>query len=271
LLQESDVQGKPRVNYIYLDDRPIATFDPAGKQLFFLHGNNLDAPVAATNMNQARAWTSIYQPFGYSNAGSGEIIQNLRLPGQEWDAESSTNHNGFRDYMPWAGRYSTVDPIGLAGGINNYLYVGGNPINRIDPRGLETPSVSLNSAASSNAYPHFPQRPMQAPTIQCPSTVNECATNPDFQPYFGDPAAFHCGEIGYEQSNTPSGHQQQECFYTSLGALDKGACGGSPNDYDVRRYPLMHLLSDRGGVFYPYPPYLSGPATKGQEASNRVK
>jgi RHS repeat-associated protein len=65
------------------------------------------------------AWA---QPFGFAGG--------LRLAGVElW-------HFGMRDYDPTLGRFTTRDPIGLDGGLNLYMYAGGDPVNVIDPSGL---------------------------------------------------------------------------------------------------------------------------------------
>jgi len=45
------------------------------------------------------------------------------------------HYNRFRYYDPSCGRFINQDPIGLAGGNNNYLYVP-NPTGWVDPFGL---------------------------------------------------------------------------------------------------------------------------------------
>jgi len=76
-------------------------------------------------------------PFGKAQVITETLANNLRFPDQYFDEETGLHYNWNRYYDPDTGRYITADPIGLDGGINLYAYVGGNPVNFVDPTGLK--------------------------------------------------------------------------------------------------------------------------------------
>jgi len=65
-----------------------------------------------------------FQPFGFA--------------GGLYDQHTGLTRFGARDYNPLTGRWTVKDPIGINGGDTNfYEYVAGDPINWLDPTGLD--------------------------------------------------------------------------------------------------------------------------------------
>ena len=100
----------------------------------YVHSDQLGTPRALTNASEVVVWTADLQPFGSAivdddpDTDGTTITMPIRFPGQRFDGETGLHYNYFRDYDPSLGRYIQSDPIGLAGGLNTYAYVGGNPL-----------------------------------------------------------------------------------------------------------------------------------------------
>jgi uncharacterized protein RhaS with RHS repeats len=71
------------------------------------------------------------------------------------------HYNINRYYDPATGRYTQSDPIGLAGGINTYTYVGGNSIRWSDAWGLQayTGQIPPSNILGGPWSPQEGQRP----------------------------------------------------------------------------------------------------------------
>ncbi len=138
LLAELDANGQTQVEYIWLENQPLAVIhaNTSNADIYYIHNNHLNTPQVISDAQGDSVWQADYSPFGQASvSASSTITFNLRFPGQYFDAETGLHYNYYRIYDPATGRYIQSDPIGLEGGLNTYEYVGGNPNTRYDPDG----------------------------------------------------------------------------------------------------------------------------------------
>jgi RHS repeat-associated protein len=100
-----------------------------------------------------------YHPYGttaFSASGKGikATKKRYRYTGMEPDEESGLSYHSARYYLPWLGRWGSVDPIGVEGGINLFGYADGNPMIYYDRDG-SNPTEFLPGLVSD--YPHLGQ------------------------------------------------------------------------------------------------------------------
>ena len=77
-------------------------------------------------------------------AGPSDLDHTFAYTGREWEPQLGLYYYRNRWYDPMLGRFLSEDPIGFAGGdVNLYRYVFNNPVNLIDPWGLDAGDVYL--------------------------------------------------------------------------------------------------------------------------------
>ena len=82
-----------------------------------------------------------YYPYGCTSyqAVRSDVEANpkrYRYTSKERDGETGLCYHGARYYVPWLGRWTAADPIGMGDGVNLYVYSRRNPVRLIDSKGL---------------------------------------------------------------------------------------------------------------------------------------
>lgn len=141
LLGQYEANGAPVYETIYLGSMPVGVIKQG--VVHNVDADQIDTPRVITKQDHTIVWRwDTDEAFGANGpnqdpSGLGAFVFNQRFPGQVFDAETGLNQNVNREYSARIGRYTQPDPIGLAGGINTFAYVGGNPVSFSDTDGLQ--------------------------------------------------------------------------------------------------------------------------------------
>jgi RHS repeat-associated protein len=97
----------------------------------------LGSTVALTDASGAVRTEYTYDPFGQTTATGDASTNSYQYTGRENDGASGLYYYRNRYYSPALQRFISPDPLGWSAGANFYSYVGNDPINFVDPLGLD--------------------------------------------------------------------------------------------------------------------------------------
>ncbi len=145
LLYESNQKDEIITVYIYCGRQLMAkVVNHTG--VFFYHYDAMGNTMAITDSKGALAAAYDYEPYGKIRARLDEVTHNRFTFGGAYGVmDEGDGLYAFerRFYHSDSGRFIQSDPLGLAGGGNDYAFAAGNPLLYIDPEGTAVITGSL--------------------------------------------------------------------------------------------------------------------------------
>jgi RHS repeat-associated protein len=134
---------------------------------------------ASVNLSGAVVATQLYAPYGAVRYASGILPTDFGFTHQRSDATSGLDDCGARWYDPLAGQFTSADTT-LAGGLNRYASVAGNPETLVDPTGAYAQACDTSQCPGGGLNTYLPTGATGASesgdgdgvtTTEAPSTV----------------------------------------------------------------------------------------------------
>jgi RHS repeat-associated protein len=151
IMAEYGSTGSLQAKYVYGTgiDEPLE-MERSGQKYYYSR-DGLGSVAALTNASGQVVESYTYDVYGKPNAASS-VGNPYLFTGRQYDAASGVYYYRARWYAPAVGKFLQRDPIGLGGGINVYAMTLNDPVNHLDPLGLQEidPSGFYDSGTELN-------------------------------------------------------------------------------------------------------------------------
>jgi RHS repeat-associated protein len=135
---ELDGSGNVVARFVYGTKANVPDYMVKGGVTYRIVSDHLGSPRLVVNTADGSvAQRMDYDEFGQVLLDTSPGFQPFGFAGGLYDQQTGLVRFGARDYDAVTGRWTTKDPIRFAGGLNGYAYVLNNPINLVDPSGLD--------------------------------------------------------------------------------------------------------------------------------------
>jgi RHS repeat-associated protein len=141
--------------YVREPDGQLHSQTAGGSRAYYLHDHHPGSVIALIDGAGSTVASYRYDPFGAARGTTGSQANSLRYAAGEYSEELKLYKYGERFYDPALGRWTQQDPLSQPydpGEANRYAYVGGDPINLLDPSGLH--GRGTNGCSYSPDYPY---------------------------------------------------------------------------------------------------------------------
>ncbi len=139
LVAELDGQGQLVSRFVYGGRSNVPEYMTKGGQTYRLVTDQLGSVRLVVEVQSGAIIQRIdYDEFGRVSLNTSPGFQPFGYAGGLYDDDTKLVAFRARDYDPETGRWTNRDPLLFSGGDPNlYRYASGDPINRIDPSGLD--------------------------------------------------------------------------------------------------------------------------------------
>jgi RHS repeat-associated protein len=153
---ELDSSNNVVATFVYVSKGNVPDYMVKGGATYRIFSDHLGSPrLVVDAATGAVAQRIDYDGWGNVLLDSAPGFQPFGFAGGLHDADTGFVHFGARDYDPTVGRWIAKDPILFRGGQPNvYVYVGDDPVDSLDPSGLE-PLPQLTQEVLAPFFPGF--------------------------------------------------------------------------------------------------------------------